>query len=163
MVTWPQSRRGWSQCYAPGMTLLQEFALRLGLEIQGQRIYGFYGFISEHDGKLWIWTHSHSPNGHRFTSFKTEAEEWVALSEIGIEAKVRIPPPARPRIKLIYFTCGHSESRDDIFMLEQHLREREDGAYDYTFLCQDCYSQTPDWKRFKAMLDRISAKAAAGG
>ncbi len=145
------------------MTLLQEFALRFGLEIQTDRIYGSYGFISEHDGKLWIWTHSHSPNGHSFTSFKTDAEEWVALSEVGIEAKVRIPPPARPRIKLIYFTCGHSESRDSmLFIHEQYLTEREDGAYDYPYLCQGCYSQTPEWKRFEAMLDRISAKAVAG-
>jgi hypothetical protein len=143
------------------MTLLQEFALRFGLKVQGERIYGFHGFISEHDGRLWIWTHSHSPNGHRFAPLRTQIEEQAALSELAIEINVAIALSPRPKTKLIHFSCGHSESRDDI--REDQLKEREDGTYDYPFLCLECFGQTPEWKRFKAMLDRIAAKAAAGG
>jgi hypothetical protein len=36
------------------------------LRIEGDRIPGCYGFLTEHDGELWMWTHSHSPNGHEF-------------------------------------------------------------------------------------------------
>jgi hypothetical protein len=143
------------------MTLLQEFALRFGLTIREECIYGFYGFISEHDGRLWIWTHSHSPNGHRFVPLKTYADEEAALAELGIEIRVLVALPARPKMKLIHYSCGHSDSRDDI--LESRLSEREDGTYDYPYLCSECFEQTPEWMHYKAILDRIAAKAAGGG
>lgn len=138
------------------MTLLQEFALRYGLEIQGERVYGFYGFIAEHGGKLWMWTHSHSPNGHRFVSFKARDEE-AALAELGIESRVLVVPPPRPRPDLIHHVCGHSKWGGVMF--ENELIEREDGSYDYRFPCLECCChETPE-----EMLKRISAKAAAGG
>ena len=141
------------------MTLLQEFALRFGLEIQGQRIYGFYGFISEHDGKLWMWTHSHSPNGHQFVSFKPRDEE-AALAELGIESRVLVVPPPRPRPDLIHFVCGHSKWGGVMF--ENKLIEREDGSYDYPSLCLECFGETTDLNQLKATLERLLAKAASG-
>jgi hypothetical protein len=46
------------------MTLLKEFAVAWGLKMEGERIPGLYGYICEYNGELWVWTHSHAPNGH---------------------------------------------------------------------------------------------------
>lgn len=51
------------------MVLLQEFEAKwadLGLKIEGDRIPGFYGFVTQCNGQLWAWTHSYSPSGHKF-------------------------------------------------------------------------------------------------
>jgi hypothetical protein len=51
------------------MSLLSEFAEKWNaamLKVEGERIPGCYGFIMECNSELWFWTHSHSPDGHRF-------------------------------------------------------------------------------------------------
>jgi hypothetical protein len=38
------------------------------LKVEDKRIPGVYGFIMEHNGELWVWTHTYSPDGHAFGS-----------------------------------------------------------------------------------------------
>jgi hypothetical protein len=38
-----------------------------------------YGFIEEHNGELWVWTHSYSPGGHRFVPVGTGYDEIKAM------------------------------------------------------------------------------------
>lgn len=52
------------------MALLQEFAVQWGLKIEDERIPGVYGFITEHNGELWVWTHNYSQGGHEFFPIK---------------------------------------------------------------------------------------------
>jgi hypothetical protein len=68
------------------MNLLEEFAVNWGLSVDGERILGFYGFIMEHQGQLWVWTHTYSQNGHEFfpiTDLTAELKA-VVLIKIGI-------------------------------------------------------------------------------
>jgi hypothetical protein len=70
------------------MTLLEEFAVHWGLKVEGDRIPGNHGFITEHNGKLWVWTHSHSPNGHEFFPIAANWDEVEAMIRmIGPESK----------------------------------------------------------------------------
>lgn len=61
------------------MTLLREFAVQWGLKIEGDRILGAHGFITEHNGELWVWTHSYSPNGHEFFPIAADWDEVEAM------------------------------------------------------------------------------------
>jgi hypothetical protein len=61
-------------------------AVDWGLKVDGERILGFYGFIMEYQGLLWVWTHTYSPNGHEFfpiLDLTTEVKS-LALIKIGI-------------------------------------------------------------------------------
>jgi len=74
------------------MTLLEQFAADwavMGFKVEYGRIRGVYGFIEEYNGKLWVWTHSHSPNGHEF--FPMEGFCWGICSSLkfGWEAWIR--------------------------------------------------------------------------
>jgi hypothetical protein len=57
------------------MTMLEQFAALWGLKVVGERIIGVYGFICECDGKLWVWTNSHAPNGHEFFPIENWGDE----------------------------------------------------------------------------------------
>jgi hypothetical protein len=61
------------------MTLLQEFGVQWGLKTEGERIPGVYGFIMEHEGELWVWTHTYSPNGHELFPIATGYDEVKAM------------------------------------------------------------------------------------
>jgi len=68
------------------MSLLEDFARNWGLRVDGERISGAYGFIEEGEGLLWVWTHSHSPNGHEFfpiTDFMAEMKA-LAIIKLGL-------------------------------------------------------------------------------
>src|ERR1700756_2237515 len=55
---------------------LREFAKAWNLKIEGVRIPGCYGFIVEHDGRLWCWTHYRTPDcGHTFLRIQNGYDE----------------------------------------------------------------------------------------
>jgi len=64
------------------VTLIEQFAALWGLKLEGERIHGLYGFIFEHDGELWIWTHSHSLSGHVFFPIKNWGDEIQAVFQM---------------------------------------------------------------------------------
>jgi hypothetical protein len=64
------------------MTLLEQFAALWGLKVEGARIPGVYGFICEHDEELWVWTHSHAPNGHEFFPIENWGDEIKGVYQI---------------------------------------------------------------------------------
>jgi hypothetical protein len=64
------------------MSLLEDFAIEWGLKVDGERISSPHGFIMEHQGLLWIRTHSYSPNGHVFFPITDWAAELKALAII---------------------------------------------------------------------------------
>ena len=59
---------------AERMTLLREFAVQWG-----DRILGAHGFITEHNGELWVWTHSYSPSGREFFPIAADWDEVEAM------------------------------------------------------------------------------------
>ncbi len=64
------------------MALLEQFAADWavwGFKVEGERIYGVYGFIMEYNGELWVWTHSHAPNGHEFFPIRGCFDELKAV------------------------------------------------------------------------------------
>ena len=74
------------------MSLLREFAKTWNLQIEGERIPGCYGFIVEHSGQLWCWTHSHTPVcGHTFFAIQNGYDE--------VKAVYFMVGPERPKVK----------------------------------------------------------------
>ena len=64
------------------MTLLEQFASDWAFcrfKIENERINGLYGFIMECDNELWVWTHSHGPNGHEFLPIRDGYDELKAI------------------------------------------------------------------------------------
>ena len=61
------------------VSVLVQFARQWCLKIEGDRIPGAYGFITEHDGELWVWTHTYSPGGHQFFPVVTGFDEIKAM------------------------------------------------------------------------------------
>lgn len=61
------------------MILLEQFASDWQLKIVGDRIPGCYGYIEEHNGELWVWTHSYSPGGHKFFRIEGWVDEFKAV------------------------------------------------------------------------------------
>ena len=62
------------------LSLLNQFAEKWKLKIEGERIPGCYGFIMECNGELWCWTHSHTPDcGHSFFPIQNVYDEAAAV------------------------------------------------------------------------------------
>jgi hypothetical protein len=66
------------------MTLLEQFAATYAavceFKVERERIHGVYGHIVEYNGKLWVWTHSHAPNGHEFFPINDHHDEFKAIN-----------------------------------------------------------------------------------
>lgn len=61
------------------MSALEQFASEYHLKQVGDRIPGCYGYIEEHNGELWAWTHSHSLTGHQFFRIEDFLDECRAI------------------------------------------------------------------------------------
>jgi hypothetical protein len=64
------------------VSVLEQFARQWGLKIEGERIPGAYGFITEHNGELRVWTHTYSPGGHQFFPTVTGFDEIKAMIQM---------------------------------------------------------------------------------